>query len=265
MNTRRWVGISALIFALAWGQAGVDIRVNYPSYLYIATGTDEVRFDFNSNTAPNPGHLSQLDPGLASSYPRYADYIMPAATKAALQGCLGIPTTPAGSYQGQTTPIATAPSACRFAPSDFVPSGLFDAHYKGTGRQHCTDPLYADASLLILSNGPWKVRARLLTPAPSGITLHILPLTFKAPNLRLCKLWPITNPRNHDIQLGSGYKLLSTDPSGSYRRRYAYYTQHAGVYLLPLLFYIQLEPDQVPPLLGTTQSVTVNYIVQTRP
>lgn len=258
-----WIA-AAFVLPLAWADE-VDINVDYPDYLYIASGVDEVAYDFDAPSAPKPGFLSRLDPSLADDYPKYGDYIMPAATKPALKRCLGIPDAPGGSYEGTTSPPPATLSPCRFAPSDLLPSGLFQARYKGTGRDHCTEPLYADASLLVLANGPWKVSAKLQNAAPDGVELHVLPLTFKAPDLRLCKMGAISNPSRHDRKLTARrYRLLSRDPTAR-NRRYAYYTQYQGVYLLPLLFYLELDPNLTAPLWGTSQTVTVEYVVRTRP
>ncbi len=257
---RRLVGVLLFSLAASFGQQST-LRAAYPAYVFIALNTGSVNFDFTreKSTLTRPGHLSRLAP---AAYPTYA---MPAASAEGWAACLGLGTAPSGSYQATPRPPTGAFPRCKFAPSEAQKNGAFTVDYRKTGDPGCDGPLYSDGDLLILSNTRWRVQARIVgTRPPDGVTLHVLPLTYKDPTT-LCAKKPVPDRRvrGYDKALRQRRRKLSDDPSR--RRSLAYYSQYQGVFALPLLYYLELDLGRLDPgLAGQTTTVEVEYVVRAR-
>ena len=257
---RRLTGVLLFLLAAAFGQQST-LEVSYPEYVFIALDTASVNFDFTQKKSAlsRPGYLSRLDP---AAYPTYA---MPAASEEGWAACLGLGAAPSGSYQATPQPATGTFPSCKFAPSEVVKNGAFTVDYKKTGDSGCDGPLHSDGNLLILSNTGWRVWARIVgARPPDGVTLHVLPLTYKDPST-LCAKKPVPDSRvrRYDKVLRSSRRRLSVDPSR--RRSLAYYSQYQGVYALPLLYYLELDLGQLDPdLAGESATIEVEYIVRAR-
>ena len=254
-------GIAALLtalLALSLGQEA-ELRFHYDAYIYLALDVDEVVFDFSQEAGEEAGLLSQLDP---ETYPTYA---MPPASAGGWIQCFESADAPTGTYEGTTIATSGEDAICRFAPTQIVKNDAFEAHYLRTGRTSCDGPLYADGSVLVLSNTDWKVQARIGdTLPPNGIKLHILPLTYQDPQT-LCAKRRLSDERvkRKDRTLSTSRTTLSTDPSSRTSR--AFYTQYQGVYLVPMLFYLELDLGELDPaLLDNEYTIEVEYLVRAR-
>jgi len=254
---RRTLLFALPLLALAAGQSS-EFRFDYEAYLYLVQNVDEVVFDFTTETPEGPGYLSTLDP---TAYPTYA---IPAASQSGWFSCLGVNEAPQGGYQGTTTSETGEAPVCRFAPSQIVRNENFQVNYLRTGHTTCEGPLYADGTLLVLSNTTWKVQARLTETSPEGIRLHILPLTYQDSET-LCAKRRLSDARvaSKDRTLTTGRTTLSTDPSARTSR--AFYTQYQGIFAVPMLYYIEVDLGQLDPgLIEQNLTIEVEYLVRPR-
>ena len=73
-----------LLLALPSGAAQTSrVEGRFPSYVALFLDADGVVFDFEADSAPSAGLLSQLDPAA------YPDHAMPPASRQGLLTCLG--------------------------------------------------------------------------------------------------------------------------------------------------------------------------------
>jgi len=259
----------AFVFGMSMAQQST-LTVEVPTYIFVSLNVKEVIFDFSvedSSTITDPGKLSLLD---TTTYQAYYPGGIPVASASSWKSCLIGGESPGGVYQGTVTPPTADGQTCRFSPTQ-VKKSNFRVNYIGLNDGHCTGTRLSDADLLIISNSDkWAARVKMPSDqVRTDIQLHVLPLTILEETGTLCKYWEITVPTNHDLLITNRLKTLSREPNPRLNRRprrRSYFTQYSNIYTVPLLYYIEVNLDELDPTVVESGGLefTVTYVVVER-
>ncbi len=250
------------VLSLAYGQRA-DLSFDYPDYLYVELDAPQVVYDLGADQAPAPGWLARYR-GRKKPYDRIL-----AADQAGWQQCLGIQTPPAGSYRGTpASPGAQPRSTCYFAPTR-VAIDKFRARYRDAGKAPCQNQdMKSDADLLVLSNRPWEVAIGYTQRPPKGVKAHVLPLTYlDAGTLCAARVGAVNDPKKYDKTPKNPPNTRRLAGSADHKKqklRLAFYTGHAGVQVLPMLYYLEVDLSRVGDLTNRSITFGVRYLVRAK-
>lgn len=194
----------------------------FPTYYYVYTNTTSVDFDFTatsvSSTVVYTGSHGQAS--LAN---------LQACIDNAVSGLVGPGTEPVAQSSAPASPASLA--TCEFGPTSVTSSG-YTVDWNGLGS--------ADGSLLVVTNASsYKVTA-YADSVPAGVTFKVAPKFGDAP------------PSHSDfveIPVGSGSAVQIASDANDY------YTQYRNIYVLPLTYAADVEPN-ADAIASTTTVVT---------